>query len=133
METTELRLGNYILNPAGYQVQVTHLSFDEDFTEMIKHHKGIALTPEWLTRLGFKLVDETMGSGIEGIKGPYYAHEALLLWSNGSEPKNAYMVHYGHGLFGKYTAVQGRWIRSVHELQNVFHAWKGQELTPNIA
>jgi hypothetical protein len=89
----------------------------------------VRLTADLLERAGFKLVDEVMASGIDGIKGPFYAKDSLLLWSNGSEPKDSYLVYYASGEFGKYRAVYGRWINSLHDLQNTFYSWRGQELT----
>lgn len=136
IDTRQYRVGNFIQSD-GDMFAIDHINSEfigagalTVYVPNADHDEiDIPLTPELLEKAGFRLVDETMGSGIEGIKGPYYAHDALLLWSNGSEPKNAYLVYYGSGEFGKYFAARGRWINVLHDLQNVYFGWSGKELT----
>lgn len=95
-----------------------------DFCEDLE---PIPLTEELLVKAGFEYV--VNDGSFENISLDYWAKDALLLFTNGSEPKEAYLFGYGNGYFGKYFVITGRWIYNLHDLQNVYHAWKGTELT----
>lgn len=138
LEPRALRIGNWITVMGSLPTQVTayHLYMMEtyvpvdpneaDYKEMTQ---PIELSEEWLSdKAGFKLIENPE---IENVKLKYWAKDALLLFFNESAPFNTYLVGYGFTHEGKYYAATHRWISKVHELQNVYREYRGNELIFN--
>lgn len=86
----------------------------------------IPLTEEWLVRLGLEYEYDTM----ESFKGKKYAKETdeqkhYCIFRNAEE------ISYFVFNFSSYMAYSHRikTVKYVHELQNIFHAITGEELT----
>lgn len=79
-----------------------------------------------LEQLGFEYVE----SGIENIKMPYYAKDAVVLFYNPppSLPKNTYYIGFGFSYDGKYYAATFKWINKVEQLRVIYEATTGKKL-----
>lgn len=114
MKATELRIGNYIysyypngekfvneLNHGGLAEVLVPSSYD------FKPDEPIPLTEEWLIRFGFE----------KGSDGNFYKDSQFTIYKRG--------VHFG--------LIEGSlsWVEFdyVHQLQNLYHALTGKELT----
>jgi hypothetical protein len=124
MKVSELRLGNYIYHN-GEVVPVVQIERryktmyrlnDLDVDERIieDHFQPIPLTPEWLERCGWQLVDQG--------RGPYYWLEKQC-WFHIHLPEDG-------TLYANFNnnAVH---IKYLHQLQNLYFALTGEELTIN--
>ena len=141
MKAQELRIGNLVNDPGknGFgamrvesilsgTLRVYLHTLDNEYLGdfALNAIEPIPLTSEWLERFGFTFIKESV---IENLKMSYWAKDALLLFVNESPPENTYLVGYGFNIGGNYYAATNRWIDTVHELQNVYHAYRGSELT----
>ncbi len=107
MEATELRIGNYNMYNGkldrindGYDIDHVKNN-DEGF------HQPIKLTEEWLLKFGFRKM-------VTQDKHPTFLREG---------------IHWNDGII--YVSQLGflNHIKSVHQLQNLYHALTGKELT----
>lgn len=131
MNARELRIGNWILdtdNGDEYQVvEITENGFVagpmEVYPAGMEGNYGIPLTAEWLTRFGFK----------ESSNNLVFDHPAPAI------PENEYKdlgTCYPAFFFNKRPEVQ-KWmdchtrvtVEYVHQLQNLYFALTGSELT----
>lgn len=129
MKTSELRLGN-LVQYGGVTAKVSHIekSFFYCESELIyftrdgeRGAKPIPLTEEWLLKFGFHLRDgfsNTFKLNVEKHEYDcseitYSEKEGLLRFSNGQE-KGATLIPH---------------IKYVHQLQNLYFALTGEELT----
>lgn len=122
MKATELRIGNYILNN-GKIVEVDYLTptsigYDNgkfsSFNSAVMHYEPIQLTEEWLLKLGFELCFQTC------YRGRYSNFRINGIWvyffcdTNTVEFRDSDFI-----------------IDYVHQLQNLYFALTGEELTIN--
>ena len=118
MKTTELRLGNYIateyLNKSTFKVISIHSdriyfeSVRENFkSDTIQNYiKPIPLTEEWLLRLGFESTNT------------YYFSKC-----------NLHLQGDIRGFHLVISRIDGIKVKYVHQLQNLYFALTGEELT----
>lgn len=129
MTSKELRIGNIVNDPDGFQLTVTELGENvlgsEDSLHREDQVSGIPLTDDWLMRAGF----EKCEPAFENCINPYWAKNAVVLFFTETPPENTFLLATGFTHDGKYYASTTRWITSVHELQNYYFACKGEELT----
>ena len=118
MKLTELRIGNLFqwieIASMGIGVDVitkeNHYAY-EDFKE------PIPLTEEWLKRLGFEpnsgIHFRTLSTGYIacGLDGSWGLYNNLSAWNRGNSYNNGHDIEF------------------VHQLQNLYHALTGKELT----
>ena len=131
MKANELRIGN-LVQYGGVTAKVCHIekAFFYCETELIyftrdgeRGAKPIPLTEEWLLRFGFELEHEftnaykmyTTKHQYDCSEITYSEKESLLRFSNGQE-KGATLIPH---------------IKYVHQLQNLYFALTGEELTLN--
>jgi hypothetical protein len=124
IQPNELRLGNLCMeSTTGNILKV--VSIRPGLYGVIFHgempdgwdYEGIPITPEWLERLGFKL-DHTKQSW----------HHRVFVNGDGSFQIEEYNDEYRFGVNdGEYYI--GPKMLHVHQLQNLFFALTGQELT----
>ena len=117
MKSTELRIGNWVTSPEGIG-QVTCLQDREvlevsEIGHIIEDCKPIPLTEEWLLKLGLK-------------------HEKFD-WNNEPPNKDVSVGYNGNDFINnemtfKYKTVLFK-ITHVHQLQNLYFALTGKELT----
>jgi hypothetical protein len=110
MKAEELRIGNWITY-AGQEIELTRQKFKLSvFTLGLDElHEPIPLTKEWLIRFGFEYnysFDLYSKSGFD-----------IQLLENG--------IEFYIGEYGSYFT----WIECVHQLQNLYFALTGNELT----
>jgi hypothetical protein len=112
MQAQELRIGNLI----NYLNDIKTVSF-WDFEEMeqsMYNYKPIPLTEEWLISFGFYILHTTKGN-------------TLIYWKGEKQ-----RVNYNNGCFF-YKVYNGTLpIKYVHQLQNLYFALAGTELTTPI-
>ena len=118
MEAREFRLGNYFMSNIVQQIGIEHLEFL--LNEKLDHSvmKLIPLTEEWLLKFGF----EKEGHGFKEywhlndfeieIHGDRFP---LRIWGGESAPHLTQFI--------------GHRTKHVHELQNLYYALTGEELT----
>jgi hypothetical protein len=104
MEAKELRIGNLIKFPFNEKPIIVSEAVIKYCFEDNKLYDPIPLTDEWLLKLGFKLENNA-----------YWNENVSIL---GLE--NDRYIHFDGGRV---------FIRTVHQLQNLFFALKGKELT----
>lgn len=135
MNVKELRVGNLIrpvfngTNPAQTPFAVTGMFIQQCHSLELREggsnvgHEGIPITEEWLLRFGF---NENYSSG---VKKKYFHHSLLYDGGNAlayviysKEPEKNGILFWGNAVPLCY---------NVHQLQNLFYALTGQELTLN--
>lgn len=119
MKASELRIGNWVEYNMPYPTphwQVIEINYiNGDYVE--SDHRGIPLTEDWLVKLGFdKVVD---GNGIMELS----IQQFDLRWTK----------DHGFRLGDMSDHCYEEWnfnhIKYIHQLQNVFFALTGEELT----
>lgn len=109
MKSTELRLGNYVYKINTYDgTKCTH-SFEVRDFHNIDGFEPIPLTEEWLLNLGFTRF------------GDWYIIDdelSISLFNNRSTYGNEHEQEINH-------------VKYVHQLQNLYFALTGEELTLN--
>ncbi len=123
MKAQELRIGNYYDNNG--QTETVTVSVIEALLESESRAwiKPIPITEEWLVKFGFKLTSDS--GDVKHFDFPnnsdysiYLDHKDIALAYNTKSGYYCLMydVHY---------------LQSVHQLQNIFYALTGEELTIN--
>lgn len=134
MKAIELRLGNFIYKESEYEFEnginqiISVLEFECVSTRPlnchVKHHnvnisnlKPIPLTEEWLLKFGFSR-EVKVGSemGTDGVEFRVYHFDVLTFNTN-------------HGWWYKVQRINDTPLEYVHQLQNLYFALKGEELT----
>jgi hypothetical protein len=119
IKANELRIGNYAYRE-GLIVTVDGRSIMDADAGLVAY-QPIPLTEEWLVKVGF---NENYSSG---VKKKYFHHSLLYNGGNAlayviysKEPEKNGILFWGNAVPLCY---------NVHQLQNLFHALTGQELT----
>jgi hypothetical protein len=105
MKNTEIRIGN-IINRNGLIVAVDEQTF-WDMKKNPEQYNPIPLTEEWLLNFGF-------------IKNS-------TSWTNWQKPTGVKEIRVS--IHNKYLFYNGRMIEFIHQLQNLYFALTGEELT----
>ena len=125
MKPTELRIGNKIYEESRdnpYEVvdvyYLTEISINDCYITALNHpFEYIPLTEQWLLDFGFKCVWSGQGDGAT------YEFENITLHSH-DFVKNYSLVEFnGYSINKK--------LKHVHQLQNIYFALTGEELTLN--
>jgi hypothetical protein len=108
----ELRIGNLVLDSAGFTTRVESIIPEHNRTRL-----PIRLTEDWLLNFGFKLVeaDEITRHWAIGINRLTYDYLVLIKYSIDED-----RFFYRNGTHG---------VWSVHQLQNLYFALTSEELT----
>ena len=106
MKTQELRLGNLIYNTKGEvdDVDMDALKYMLTYPDPLCQAKPIPLTEEWFLRFGFDGMFSGAGYHKDGVE-------------------------IGYNYNGYYVISTGFKIKYVHQLQNLYFALTGEELT----
>ena len=120
IQATELRVGNYIQNDLqGRILEILSVSGDLVFIEENpQNYSPIPLTKEWLLRFGLEKLDTVTWKITTGIF--IRLPEQGDMWDIYRSTNNR---------AGDFSGLGIRRIRCVHELQNLYFALTGQELT----
>ncbi len=122
MKTIELRVGNYYYDCSTDEIEIiTGKTFLQIFTGKLSCMKPIPLTEEWLLKFDMELTDGFSSSRKLYLnnyendisKITYSPKEGLLRLSNGDTKGTLLIPH----------------IKYVHQLQNIYFALTGKELT----
>lgn len=118
MKATELRLGNFVSH-LGHVVEITMSRYIGDFHEGILELSPIPLTEEWLVKFGFEIswhINDGSGFGFSKHKKDYFV-----------------IFHVKQkGFRVAFRNENGRIeipVKYVHQLQNLYFALNGEELT----
>ena len=124
MKTSDLRIGNWVWangdlatieTIAGHSCWVRFYIWKDgrsDTLEIdIENIESIELTEDWLIKFGFELDDQECYSKWEGALNYSYSLEHGFCFGQG--------IDYSHEIK----------IEHVHQLQNLYHALTGEELT----
>ena len=119
MKATELRIGNLVNNPYDEPTNVDfnvlhYIGVCVMNKQIIENYQPIPLTEEWLVKFGFKeTTDNKLILYYELSSGAYLEKvgEVLMLFDRGG-----YMLSHDN-------------LKHVHQLQNLYHALTGEELT----
>jgi hypothetical protein len=121
MKASELRLNNYVLEDG----QVVLLSTNYDlFKCLVNVDRGIGfepipLTEEWLLKFGFEFYKKQVSLNVGGELFNYAVKNEIIIWTD---------LKTGWTLDGR-TNRKTHWLNSVHQLQNLYFALTGEELT----
>jgi hypothetical protein len=116
VKANELRIGNYITSKSA----LTHWEVMPADLQRIfnneKHYMGITLTEEWLKNFGFKKTEAIFNDGFDAFILNGFGRICL---------KNGLLVS------DEYYFLDGlkQEIKEVHQLQNLYFALTGNELT----
>jgi hypothetical protein len=118
MKANELRIGNLV--NIGEQPNILELV---DFADMYEnntlvHYQPIPLAEDWLLKFGFEKVELNYQKAYSDDLAIIIAGDGLLLVSQSGTDDN-YENPYCHALI---------YIKSVHQLQNLYFALTGTEL-----
>jgi len=118
----ELRVGNWVqFRHTETPVRITLGDFVREYNdEHLEDYEPIPLTEEWLLKFGF----ENKGHGFSD--NIYYKQEELLNWGHRVIMSNTGIV-LQHGFMNQWSELTS--VEYVHQLQNLFHALTGEELT----
>lgn len=118
MKAEELRISNYVLSYNKDITQVIRLSKEK----IIIDASPILLTEEWLLKFGF-----------ECFNYPYWR---MLLTDGKQEDDEFFYIHFENnyiylkcGYKAEYYVKSAKPIKYVHQLQNLYFALTGEELT----
>ena len=128
MEANELRIGNFVQYIQGNKIITTTVScLCETFAELKHYNDDVIhsssidycmivptpLTEEWILKFGFSLMPESE------YTFNTYEKEGFQLWNKkGDFSENLYLSNRD--------SIE---VKSIHQLQNLFFALKGKELT----
>lgn len=130
MEPTELRIGNFIqYNSPDHSIcfdLVVGINYSDDFhVHMVELHgrtpiningiSPIPITPEWLERLGFRDTSTKHGEWFLELDDSF---KIIITWYGGIIELTTFDIQQPFP-----------YIKSIHQLQNLYHALTGQELT----
>ena len=125
MKATELRIGNYVMYSSLIQVNGYKIAECEDHLDRFK---PIPLTEEWLLKFGFKEVKRYTHDYEEKI----YSKSIIVGNENHCETLTISMP-FKVGFIGDYFSDECYTlnidINNVHQLQNLYFALTGEELT----
>jgi hypothetical protein len=110
MKANELRIGNWVEHnqpKRGYYTTVQESTFSVNVEKLFK---PIPLTEEWLLKFGFEKT--TKWNNVQHTKGILQIRNLYILFVNG---RNQSWINLKH----------------VHQLQNLYFALTGEELTIN--
>lgn len=118
LKATEVRIGNWV----NFDFKVDgqeQIEFGWQIDEGYRFH-GIPLTEEWLVRFGFE--KEIIDQGNKEVDG--YWKNVLMMIPCPNNKEYFYGAPYGYPMSGDKTMY-------VHQLQNLYFALTGEELTFN--
>jgi len=120
MKAQDLRIGNYVTNPQNKDlIKVTAKMF-----EVTNMYRPIPLTEEWLLKFGFeKYSHEIYKSRKWSLKESAFVSDWFYIKNEKSSPQKKKMFQGFR--FGKKLSS----LEHVHQLQNLYFALTGEELT----
>lgn len=137
MKASELRIGNYVgradLGNREDRIEIIIALGEKKATtsgpvKVVCEYdalKPIPLTEEWLLKFGFMDQDSVFQNSVNR----YFAKNAVVLSYPCTPPENTYLPGIGFTHESKYFVGHAKhWIQYVHQLQNLYFAFTGNEL-----
>ena len=114
MKASELRIGNYVESSGGWPLRSVNAHGLSTILNEIESYKPIPLTEDWLLKFGFEISDyyKNYYNGVCSVK---YDGDREFILSKDESDANCYTIDAE--------------IKYVHQLQNLYHALTGEELT----
>ncbi len=120
MKASELRIGNLVRNSLNETQLISTGEYIYNIERGMLHVKPLELTPEWLERMGF-ITDARP----DHIKGQYgIAYNPMATWYDISWVMDRVIIQIEDNAIALPQD-----IKYVHQLQNLYFALTGQELT----
>ena len=133
MEAKELRIGNIVADKDNDIFELSgfylyQLSIEQNTKGIITSHKPIILTEEWLLKLGFEPIYDYYKIQIQKDDGGGNSDYFISVDTGMDNESNEFTIQLVSG--------EGDWFTSknkyVHQLQNLYFALTGEELTIKI-
>ena len=131
MKASELRIGNYLFADVGLPSYQAHALYKGDMIDLL-HGKlegkifPIPLTEEWLLRLGFLLVHEKNKHYCISDPNGYKDTHRINIFPTVNDK---WHMAFSDTLGGYKDYIVTTKIQYVHQLQNLYFALTGEELT----
>jgi hypothetical protein len=122
MKANELRIGNLVYlksKDAIYEISSGHDIEEIDDAPINFDAKPIPLTEEWLLKFGFEFYKKQVSLNVGGELFNYAVKNEIIIWTD---------LKTGWTLDGRINR-KTHWLNSVHQLQNLYFALTGEELT----
>jgi hypothetical protein len=116
MKASELRLGNCVFDAFGDIFQIDFIGICN--VDKLKL-QPIPLTEEWLLKFGFKFYKKQVSLNIGGELFNYAMKDEFIIWTD---------LKSGWTLDSRKDR-KTHWLNSLHQLQNLYFALTGEELT----
>ena len=129
MKANELRIGNLVKYKNEFRIKdelrnKDHVIIADDIVALLDGYdviEGVTLTEEWLLKFGFE--KEIIDQGNQKVDG--YWKDSIMMLPRPNNPDFWYAAPYGYPINADRTLY-------VHQLQNLYFALTGAELTlPN--
>ena len=120
MKASELRIGNYVYHEVWKNDIPLGIFNIANFEAGLESIKPIPLTEEWLLRFGFELKEEFYQ---EGLLDTFMFHKDNIVDVEFSD--NHKKLYW----YDNYSSIYHQDILYVHQLQNLYFALTGEELT----
>ncbi|HEY3387542.1 MAG TPA: hypothetical protein VGK46_13590 [Saprospiraceae bacterium] len=139
IDPKELRIGNTIQTNTGFVFDVNsikheweameHIVYDESVGYSVDLLSPIPITPEWLEQLGFEITDgEIIGETRKRSYTTYSIRDFEIDMFEDCDEYPTIKYWYAYTYEGKLSNVDVE-IHYIHQLQNLYFALTGQELT----
>ena len=119
MTANELRIGNYVYDTLGKVNKIDLEAITYIVKEPHNQVKPIPLTEEWLLKFGFEFYKKQVSLNVGGELFNYAVKNEIIIWTD---------LKTGWTLDGRINR-KTHWLNSVHQLQNLYFALTGIELT----
>ena len=130
MQENELRIGNLVLDEDGEVLPVVNIMTESIFGSIVSHNrtlfsdvssiKGIPLTGEWMIKFGFDNHNEQFSIKTGWYYGLGQVKKQTSLKIKHTKANNYFVISPANGSI---------YIKYVHQLQNLYFALTGEELT----
>lgn len=122
MKATELRIGNWVMNTHHNHNDFVQIDKDYFCSDKGIDYEPVPLTEEWLKKLGFEDLSEKR-KALKGVLQLVLTENTTIVYYSGTWELLANVQGQGGTVF---PCPQ---LKYVHQLQNLYHALTGNELT----
>ena len=119
MKASELRIGNYVYDTLGKVNRIDLEAITYIVKEPHNQVKPIPLTEEWFFKFGFALCKKQVSLNIGNELFDYAMKNEFIIWKDSRK---------GWTLDGRVSR-ETYYIQYVHQLQNLYFALTGEELS----
>jgi hypothetical protein len=138
MKANELRVGNYVYGKEIETVKAIgiegYIWFDYKRNLLVEHCQPISLTEEWLEKFGFKAWDDKKTIYTLERHIDKYNNTCFRFWLQLDKLVFDYIqneIHPTESIFDDKNIIRLE-VKYVHQLQNLYFALTGEELTIKV-